>query len=138
MTVKETIANLLDRMNKNNTKNVERINDILEKVENDIKHLCKTYFANYIYLNIQNGTMNAKMEKIADYIEFGTKNYKTIELQKFGFSRELSLYVLKKHGECLEFIDNEIDKINFIKLFAEFNKENALYEELKEYQYLKI
>lgn len=90
------------------------------------------------YLNVQNGTMNAKMEKIADYIEFGTKNYKTIELQKFGFSRELSLYVLKKHVECLEFIDNELDKINFGKLFDEFNKENALYEELKEYQYLKI
>lgn len=29
MTVKETITNLLDRMNKNTTKNVERINDIL-------------------------------------------------------------------------------------------------------------
>lgn len=114
------------------------INDILEKVENDIKHLCKTYFANYIYLNVQNRTMNAKMEKIADYMEFGTKNYKTIELQKFGFSRELSIYVLRKHSECLEFIDSELDKINFGKLFDEFNKENALYEELKEYQYLKI
>ena len=34
--------------------------------------------------------------------------------------------------------NNELEKINFGKLFDEFNKENALYEELKEYQYLKI
>lgn len=111
------------------------INDILEKVENDIKHLCKTYFANYIYLNIQNGTMNPKMEKLADYIEFGTTNYKTIELQKFGFSRELSLYIQKKHSDCLNFSEGELENIDFEKLFQNFDQSNALYEELKEYNY---
>ena len=111
------------------------INDILEKVENDIKHLCKTYFANYIYLNIQNGTMSLDMEKLADYIEFGTTNYKTIEMQKFGFSRELSMYIQKKHSDCLNFSMGELEDIDFEKLFQDFDQSNVLYEELKEYEY---
>ena len=111
------------------------INDILEKVENDIKHLCKTYFANYIYLNIQNGTMSPDMEKLADYIEFGTTNYKTIEMQKFGFSRELSMYIQKKHSDCLNFSMGELEDIDFEKLFQDFDQSNVLYEELKEYEY---
>ena len=111
------------------------INDILEKVENDIKHLCKTYFANYIYLNIQNGTMSPEMEKLVDYIEFGTTNYKTIEMQKFGFSRELSMYIQKKHSDCLTFSMGELDNIDFEKLFHDFDQTNVLYEELKEYEY---
>ena len=111
------------------------INDILEKVENDIKHLCKTYFANYIYLNIQNGTMNPEMEKLVDYIEFGTTNYKTIEMQKFGFSRELSMYIQKKHSDCLNFSMGELENIDFEKLFQDFDQSNVLYEELKEYEY---
>ncbi len=111
------------------------INDILEKVENDIKHLCKTYFANYIYLNIQNGSMSPEMEKLADYIEFGTRNQKTIEMQKFGFSRELSLYIQRKHSDCLTFSLGELENIDFGKLFQDFDQNNALYEELKEYKY---
>ncbi len=111
------------------------INDILEKVETDIKHLCKMYFANYIYLNIQNGSMSPAMEKLADYIEFGTRNQKTIEMQKYGFSRELSLYIQRKHNNCLAFSLGEIDNIDFEKLFQDFDKNNALYEELKEYKY---
>lgn len=111
------------------------INDILEKVENDIKHLCKTYFANYIYLNVQNGSMSPEMEKLADYIEFGTRNQKTIEMQKFGFSRELSLYIQRKHNDCLTFSLGELDNIDFEKLFQDFDQSNALYEELKEYRY---
>lgn len=111
------------------------INDILEKVENDIKHLCKTYFANYIYLNVQNGSMSPEMEKLADYIEFGTRNQKTIEMQKFGFSRELSLYIQRKHNDCLTFSLGELDNIDFEKLFQDFDQNNALYEELKEYRY---
>lgn len=112
------------------------INDILEKVENDVKHLCKTYFSNYIYLNIQNGTMCPKMEKLADFIEFGTKNYKTIELQKYGFSRELSIYIQKKHNDCLTFSAGDLDNIDFIKLFKEFDQDSVLYEELKEFKYI--
>ena len=108
---------------------------ILEKVENNIKHLCKTYFANYIYLNIQNGTMSPDMEKLADYIEFGTTNYKTIEMQKFGFSRELSMYIQKKHSDCLNFSMGELEDIDFEKLFQDFDQSNVLYEELKEYEY---
>ena len=111
------------------------INDILEKVENDIKHLCKMYFANYIYLNIQNGSMSPAMEKLADYIEFGTRNQKTIEMQKYGFSRELSLYIQRKHNDCLVFSLGELDSIDFEKLFQDFDQSNALYEELKEYKY---
>ena len=111
------------------------INDILEKVETDIKHLCKMYFANYIYLNIQNGAMSPEMEKLADYIEFGTRNYKTIEMQKFGFSRELALYIQKKHSDCLTFSAGDLDSVDFAKLFREFDQNNALYEELKEYKY---
>lgn len=111
------------------------INDILEKFETDIKHLCKMYFANYIYLNIQNGSMSPAMEKLADYIEFGTRNQKTIEMQKYGFSRELSLYIQRKHNNCLAFSLGELDNIDFEKLFQDFDKNNALYEELKEYKY---
>ena len=112
------------------------INDILEKVETDIKHLCKMYFANYIYLNIQNGTMSPEMEKLAEYIEFGTRNYKTIEMQKFGFSRELAIYIQKKHSDCLTFSERDLDSVDFAKLFEVFDQENALYEELKEYKYI--
>lgn len=112
------------------------INDILEKIENDIKHLCKTYFSNYIYLNIQNGTMCSEMEKLSDFLEFGTRNYKTIELQKFGFSRELSIYIQKKHSDCLSFSAGDLDNIDFDKLFKDFDQNNVLYEELKEYKYI--
>ena len=75
------------------------------------------YFANYIYLNVQNGSMSPEMEKLADYIEFGTRNQKTIEMQKFGFSRELSLYIQRKHNDCLTFSLGELDNIDFEKVY---------------------
>ena len=112
------------------------INDIFEKIENDIKHMIKIYFSNYIYLNTENKNMDKSMEKLVDYIEFGTTNNDIIELQKFGFSRELSLYILERHNNCLVFNDLELENIDMNKLFQEFDKEDVLFEELKEYEYL--
>ena len=56
-------------------------------------------------------------------------------MQKFGFSRELSLYIQRKHNDCLTFSLGELDNIDFEKLFQDFDQSNALYEELKEYRY---
>lgn len=112
------------------------INDILEKVEDDIKHLVKLYVSNYVYLNIENDNFSKSLEMLIDYIEFGTKNTFIIELQKYGFSRELSLYANNKHKECFIFDEFGLEDIDFKKLFKDFDKSNILYEELKEYEYL--
>ena len=80
--------------------------------------------------------MCSEMEKLSDFLEFGTRNYKTIELQKFGFSRELSIYIQKKHSDCLSFSAGDLDNIDFDKLFKDFDQNNVLYEELKEYKYI--
>lgn len=112
------------------------INDIFDKIEKDIKHVLKLYFSNYIYLNIQNSSMHASMIKLVDYIEFGTMNSKLIELQKYGFSRELAYYILERHLKCISFSNDELENIDFDNLFQNFDKTSILYDELKEYKYL--
>lgn len=47
------------------------------------------------------------------YIEFGTTNYRMIMLQKLGFSREASYYLLKNNYICFESNALKIDKSVF-------------------------
>lgn len=112
------------------------INNVLESIENIIKHLFKKYFSNFIKLNILNGNLDESFNKLIDYIEFGTKNYKIIELQKYGFSRELAHYLLDNHKCNFEFKNKELVNINFKNIFIKFNKEDPLYEEFKDYSYI--
>ena len=83
--------------------------------------------------------MEAGITSLSDAIKHIYKYYlsdtSTIEMQKFGFSRELALYIQKKHSDCLTFSEGDLDSIDFAKLFGEFDQDNVLYEELKEYKY---
>ena len=112
------------------------INDILEKIETDIKHMIKIHLSNFIYLNVENGNLNEKYLKLVDYVEFGTMNNKIIELQKYGFSRELAVYLIEKHITEIIFDNEELESIDFENIFMNFDKTNPLISELEEYKYL--
>ena len=112
------------------------INDILDKIETDVKHMLKMHISNFIYLNVQNGNFDDRMLRLIDFIEFGTMNYKIIELQKFGFSRELSQFIIDYFSDEIIFENGELISINFHNIYKNFDQTNPLMHELEDYSYL--
>lgn len=112
------------------------INDILDKIETDVKHMLKTHISNFIYLNVRNGNFDKRMTRLIDFVEFGTMNFKIIELQKFGFSRELSQFIIDNFSDDIIFENGELVSINFNNIYKNFDLTNPLMHELDDYSYL--
>lgn len=93
------------------------INELLRDIENVIRFKIKNYVTNYLMLtNQDDGEWH-------NYLEYGTNDKITIELQKIGFERQVSIE-LKKYTDCFELNSNEeiiaIDKSKLLK--KEINK----------------
>ena len=98
--------------------------------------MLKMHISNFIYLNVQNGNFDDRMLRLIDFIEFGTMNYKIIELQKFGFSRELSQFIIDYFSDEIIFENGELISINFHNIYKNFDQTNPLMHELEDYSYL--
>lgn len=113
----------------------KQINIIIEQIMNDIENglrfKIEKYFRNYYLLLKYVLGEDLAGHDWSEYIEYGTIDNRVIELQRLGFSRGASKYLLDHHMNTFSF--NEIGqllKINEKVLLSDFNKENEYYEDI--------
>jgi hypothetical protein len=67
----------------------------------------------------------------SQFLEYGTQNRLSIALQNLGVSRHTANYILKKHKNVLIIENSKLKGIDKRKLFADLEKTNIEYEEIK-------
>ena len=113
---------------------------IHEWLENNKDNKNKQFEALLFIVEITNNNHNILKERLgysdaganwADYLEYGTTDFKVIELQNIGIPRHLAQYILDNHKECLSFDNNVLTDIKRDLLENNFDKNS---HEYKEYQ----
>ena len=109
------------------------VNEVIFNIENILRFKLKIYFDNYYNILVERlGEENAGVNW-ADYLEYGTSDAKIIELQNIGIPRHLSQYILKYHGSCLEFDEQDnLNKVDYQLLRDEFDQTKHEYKECEE------
>ena len=108
------------------------VNEVIASIDNILRFKLKNYFENYYnILKEKLGTENAGANW-ADYLEYGTTDFKVIELQNIGISRHLAQYILEHHKGCLFFDNNSLIKVNQILMNETFDKSTHEYKEFKD------
>jgi len=107
------------------------INQVISDVDNLLRFKIKNYFENYyMILEERLGKKKAGVNW-AEYLEYGTSDFKIIELQNIGLPRYLAQYVLKEHEHCFSFGKSVLTKIDKEKILQEMDKNIPEYIELK-------
>ncbi len=109
------------------------VNEVIASIDNLLRFKLKNYFENYNnILKEKLGTKNSGANW-ANYLEYGTTDFKVIELQNVGIPRHLAQYILEHHENCLVFNNhNDLIEINHIFMNENFNKFTHEYKEFKD------
>ena len=85
------------------------INDIVWDIETILRFKIKNYVSNYQALLKQKNDFNYEMSDWESYIEYGTTDEETIEIQNLGFPRNIAIFLRDNYPEA--FIKNELGAI---------------------------
>jgi len=108
------------------------VNEVITSIDNLLRFKLKNYFENYNnILKEKLGVENAGANW-ADYLEYGTTDFKVIELQNIGIPRHLAQYILEYHEDCLVFDNNNLTEVNHILMNETFDKSTHEYKEFKD------
>jgi len=107
------------------------INQVISDVDNLLRFKIKNYFENYYMILEERLGVKNTGANWAEYLEYGTSDFKIIELQSIGLTRYLAQYVLKKHKDCFSFRNRFLTKMDKEKLLHEMDKNIPEYVELK-------
>lgn len=108
------------------------INNLMGDIDNVLRYKLEKYFNNYYLLMQEKYGKDDAGANWAEYLEYGTTDFKIIELQNIGFSRHLSKYILDKHAEHLNFDGKNLEAINLERIENDFQKDSDEYQEFKE------
>lgn len=99
------------------------INDVVSDIENILRFKIKNYVSNYQALLKNKENVNVNVADWESYIEYGTTDNKTIEIQNLGFPRNIAIFLRDKYLDAFEknnmgiicdvdevYLNNNIDK----------------------------
>ncbi len=78
------------------------INDVVSDIENILRFKIKNYVSNYQALLKNKENLNVNVADWESYIEYGTTDNKTIEIQNLGFPRNISIFLRDKYLDAFE------------------------------------
>lgn len=105
------------------------INDVVVDLENIIRFKIKNYVSNYQALLKNKNDLNLENSDWASYIEYGTTDNNTIEIQNLGFPRNLAIFLRDNYTDA--FIRDEsgaIQNINETYLLENIDKNKFKFE----------
>ncbi|HGI8614077.1 TPA: hypothetical protein ACJVIV_000490 [Streptococcus agalactiae] len=111
------------------------INDVVSDIENILRFKIKNYVSNYQALlkDKDKDILNLNVSDWESYIEYGTTDNKTIEIQNLGFPRNIAIFLRDKYLDAFERnnvgIICDIDE-TYLKNNIDRNKYKFEYEEL--------
>lgn len=119
-----------------NPKDPKHINSVINKliadIDNVLRFKLKNYFENFYLLLVERLGVKEAGANWAAFLEYGTSDYKIIELQNIGIPRHLAIFILNEHSDCLTFEEQSLVKIDYIKLLDDVDSTSDEYMELKE------
>lgn len=108
------------------------INELISDIDNILRFKLKNYFGNYYDLLVEMvGKDNAGINW-ADYLEYGTDNYRVIELQNIGIPRHLASHLLNLYPLAFSFEEMQLISVDRNYLLSKIDKQSAEYKELLE------
>lgn len=110
------------------------INNLISDIDNILRFKIKNYFSNYYLIVADKFGKDVAGPDWSEYLEYGTTDELTIELQNLGLPRHLSLLIKEEYKEYLIFEDNILVDINAEEIVKniDIEKYNDELEELKE------
>lgn len=110
------------------------INNLISDIDNILRFKIKNYFSNYYLIVADKFGKDVAGPNWSEYLEYGTTDELTIELQNLGLPRHLSLLIKEEYKEYLIFEDNILVDINAEEIVKniDIEKYNDELEELKE------
>ena len=117
------------------------INDIVGDIENVLRFKIKNYISNYQALLSDKDNSSNNRADWESYIEYGTTDNKTIEIQNLGFPRNIAIFLKDK---CLDAFEKDnmgiicdVDEV-YLKNNIDKHKYRFEYEELALFMNWKI
>jgi len=108
------------------------VNNIISDIDNILRFRLKNYFSNYYDLLVEKiGKENAG-RNWGEYLEYGTTDYRVIELQNIGIPRHLANYLLGKYPEFFVFENDLLVSVSRKELLESMNSKSVEYKELLE------
>ena len=108
------------------------INNLISDIDNTLRFKLKNYFENYYNLLKERLGEKCCGANWADYLEYGTTDYKIIELQNIGVPRHLAQYIVENHFDCLDFDSGSLVEINVDRIINNFDKNSVEYKDFLE------
>jgi len=127
------ITNETIPFDKNNKKHLNVvINNLISDIDNFIRFKIRSYFENYNMLINSSLGDTAQVPNWAEYLEYGTTDYRVIELQNYGIPRHLALYLIENHGSSMNFEDINKAPFEKKKVLELMDKDSDEFRELSE------
>lgn len=110
------------------------INNLISDIDNILRFKIKNYFLNYYLIVVDKVGKDIAGPNWSEYLEYGTTDKITIELQNLGLPRHLSLLIKEEYKDYLIFEDDLLVDINAQELInnMDIEKYNDELEELRE------
>lgn len=115
------------KFDKENESHINKlINDVVSDIENILRFKIKNYVSNYQALLKSKNKVDLGSVDWESYIEYGTTDNKTIEIQNLGFPRNIAIFLRNKYLEAFKedetgalcdvnelYLKNNIDKSKY-------------------------
>jgi hypothetical protein len=108
------------------------INEIISNIDNILRFKLKNYFGNYYELLVGRLGKDEAGKNWGEFLEYGTTDFRVIELQNIGIPRHLANYLLQNYAENFEFDCNVLISINRDGLLDKMDKNSVEFKELIE------
>ncbi|TXR53845.1 DEAD/DEAH box helicase [Reinekea thalattae] len=108
------------------------INEIISNIDNILRFKLKNYFGNYYELLAEKLGEASAGKNWAEYLEYGTTDYRIIELQNIGIPRHLASYLLKNYHQYFKFYQGVLVEVEKGNLFKVMDQSAVEFKELLE------
>lgn len=100
------------------------INDVVGDIENVLRFKIKNYVSNYQALIKNKSDSGSVIADWESYIEYGTNDKKTIEIQNLGFPRNIAIFLRNNYDKAFDKnAMGEIVDVNEVYLFENIDRE---------------
>lgn len=124
-------VNELVRFNSRNQYHINLvINNLISDVDSFLRFKLKNYFSNYYDILVYKLGVENAGENWGEFLEYGTTDFKVIELQNIGIPRHLATYLLKNYSEYFQFGNDAMTAFDKDGLLVAMNRNSVEFKEL--------
>ncbi|MCI5195938.1 MAG: DEAD/DEAH box helicase [Candidatus Electrothrix sp. AW5] len=108
------------------------INEIITNIDNILRFKLKNYFGNYYEILVEKLGKDKAGKNWGEFLEYGTTDFRIIELQNIGIPRHLANYLLEQYKDFFEFENNILISFDREKLLDDMDSNSVELKELLE------